>query len=183
MTTYGSMCSGYGGLDLAVEAAFGATPLWHAEVEPAASQIVAAHWPEVPNLGDITKVAWDEATRPDIICGGYPCQPFSTAGLRKGSNDDRHLWPHIADAVRVLRPRWVVLENVAGHITLGFERVLGDLAALGFDAEWATLRASDVGACHPRTRLFIVAANAQGQEQREPLLAMGQRPKPRCSLS
>ena len=162
MATYGSLCSGYGGLDLAMEAVFGATPIWHAEVEPAACTVLDAHWPGVPNLGDLTAVGWTTVPRPDVICGGFPCQPFSTAGRRQGTEDDRHLWPHIADALRVLRPRWAVFENVAGHVSLGLEGVLADLASLGFDAEWATVRASDVGAPHRRERLFIVAADGDG---------------------
>lgn len=85
------------------------------------------------------------------------CQPFSNAGHRKGTNDERHLWPHVHTAIRVLRPHLVVLENVTGHLGLGFDRVLADLTEIGYDAEWTTIRASDVGAPHHRERLFILA--------------------------
>lgn len=153
----GSLFSGYGGLDLAVEHIFNATSAWFVEFEEAPSKILAHHWPGVPNLGDVTKVNWSEVEQVDIITGGYPCQPFSRAGHRKGTNDERHLWPHVRDAIRVLRPRLVFLENVAGHLSLGFDRVLADLAAIGFDAQWTTLRASDIGAPHHRERLFILA--------------------------
>ena len=159
MLTYGSLCSGYGGLDLAVEHVFDARPMWHAEVDPHASKVLAAHWPDTPNLGDLTTVDWTTVPPVDVLCAGYPCQPFSHAGQRRGTNDDRHLWPHIADAVRVLRPRYLVCENVAGHLSMGFDSVLCDLADLGFHVEWGVLRASDVGACHRRTRLFFVAAD------------------------
>jgi len=159
----GSLFSGAGALDMAVEAVFGATTAWHCEVDPAASKVLAAHWPSVPNLGDITtigkhpKVGWDYVEPVDILCGGYPCQPFSAAGQRKGTADERHLWPYFAEAIRGLRPRFVVLENVAGHRSMGFDSVLADLAAIGYDAQWCSLRASDVGAPHRRERLFVVA--------------------------
>lgn len=153
----GSMFSGYGGLDLAVEAVTGATPEWFCEWDEAPSKILAHHWPRLPNHRDVTQVDWSTVEPVDIITGGYPCQPFSQAGKRKGPHDERHLWPYVLDAIRVLRPRFAVLENVAGHLTLGFDRVLADLAAIGFDAEWTTLRASDIGAPHHRERLFILA--------------------------
>ncbi|MCX5100244.1 DNA cytosine methyltransferase [Streptomyces sp. NBC_00439] len=153
----GSVCSGYGGLDMAVEAVFGGATAWVADVDPGASRILAHHLPQVPNLGDITTVDWTGVEPVDIYCGGYPCQPFSTAGRRKGTEDARHIWPHIAHSLRVLRPRLAVFENVAGHLSLGFDTVLSDLAALGFDADWCTLRASDIGAAHQRNRLFLLA--------------------------
>jgi DNA (cytosine-5)-methyltransferase 1 len=154
---YGSLCTGVGQLDRAVEAVFGAEMAWCAEVDKDACTVLARHFPGVPNLGDLTAVDWEHVEPVDLICAGYPCQPFSVAGKRKGKDDHRHLWPHIASAIGVLRPRLVVLENVAGHLRLGFDDVLGDLAELGFDAEWGTLRASDIGACHRRDRLFVVA--------------------------
>ncbi|MET9051005.1 DNA cytosine methyltransferase [Streptomyces bacillaris] len=153
----GSVCSGYRGLDMAVEAVFGGSTAWVADNDPGASRILAHHLPQVPNLGDITTVDWHQAEPVDIYCGGYPCQPFSTAGHRKGTQDARHIWPHIAHSLRVLRPRLAVFENVAGHLSLGFDTVLGDLARIGFDAQWCTLRASDIGAAHQRNRLFLLA--------------------------
>lgn len=153
----GSFCSGYGGLDLAVARVLDVEPAWFADPDPGAAAILAHHWPTVPNLGDITSVTWDDVTRVDIVTGGYPCQPFSVAGKRKGTSDARHLWPYIARALRVLRPRFAFFENVANHLRLGFDTVLADLAALGFDAEWVTVRASGVGAAHARRRLFVLA--------------------------
>ncbi|WP_314243426.1 DNA cytosine methyltransferase [Streptomyces kutzneri] len=161
----GSLCTGYGGLDMAVQHVFGGHLAWVADNDPGASRILAHHHPHVPNLGDITATDWTAVPPVDVVLGGYPCQPFSTAGQRKGTEDDRHIWPHIADALGVLRPRLAVFENVAGHLSLGFDTVLADLAALGFDARWGTVRASDVGAAHQRNRLFFYAwpADTSGQ--------------------
>ena len=157
----GSLFSGYGGLDMAVESVFpGAVPSWFCEWDDAPSRILAHHWPDVPNLRDVTTVDWSQVEPVDIITGGYPCQPFSAAGRRKGTDDERHLWPYVREAVRVLRPRYVVLENVAGHRSLGFDRVLGDMAEDGMHVRWTSVRASDVGAPHHRERLFIFATPA-----------------------
>lgn len=169
----GSLFSGTSALDMAVEQVTGAQPAWFCEWEDAPSKVLARHYPHVPNHRDVTRVDWATVEPVDIITGGYPCQPFSRAGLRKGTNDDRHLWPHILNAIRHLRPRYVFLENVAGHLSLGFGRVLSDLAAIGFDAEWTTVRASDIGAPHHRERLFIIAfpADSHGlglETQRQP---------------
>lgn len=145
--TVGSLFSGIGGLTVA----------WQSEIDPYCCRVLSKHWPHVPNLGDITLIDWSEVPRVDLICGGYPCQPFSVAGRRQGENDPRHLWPHMLDAIRVLRPRYALLENVPGHLALGFGRVLGDLAEIGYDTEWDCIPAAAVGAAHLRDRVFIVA--------------------------
>ena len=149
----GSLFTGYGGLDMAV----GGDLAWYSEIEPAACQVLTHNHPDVPNLGDITQVDWSQVEPVDIITGGYPCQPFSSAGSRKGKNDERHLWPYVRDAIYALRPRYAILENVSGHLTLGLADVLSDLAEIGFNAEWGTYRASDIGAPHRRERIFIIA--------------------------
>jgi DNA (cytosine-5)-methyltransferase 1 len=151
--------SGYGGLDIAVQSVLGGELAWYSEIEPAACKVLAAHHPGVPNLGDITAVDWADVELVDVLTGGYPCQPFSHAGKRKGTNDERHLWPYVRDAIRVLRPRLTVLENVRGHLTLGFDTVLADLAELGTSARWGVVRAADAGAPHGRARLFIVVTD------------------------
>src|SRR5690606_37807733 len=154
----GSLCTGYGGLDLAAETVLGPlTHVWHAEIDPHAAKVLAHHWPDVPNLGDLTAVDWGRVEPVDVLTAGYPCQPLSLAGRRAGMNDERWIWDGVYAAIRVLRPRIVLLENVAGHLSLGFGRVLGCLAAAGFDAEWGCFRASDVGAPHRRERVFIIA--------------------------
>jgi DNA (cytosine-5)-methyltransferase 1 len=152
----GSLCTGYGGLDMAVEAYFNAEMIWCAENDRYASQIITERFNK-PNLGDIKKIDWASVEPIDILTAGYPCQPFSTAGQRKGVNDERHIWPYINEAIRALRPRYVILENVRGHLTLGFKEVLSDLAKNGYDARWQIVRASDVGAPHQRARLFVIA--------------------------
>ena len=154
--TYGSLFSGIGGIDLGLDRA-GFTPLWQSEIDPYASRVLAKHWPHVPNLGAITTIDWSTVERPDLICGGYPCQPFSLNGHRRGGDDPRHLWPLMFDAIRALRPRFVLLENVAAHLRLGFDGVLTDLASIGFDAEWSVVSACSVGAPHLRRRLFCLA--------------------------
>ena len=159
----GSLFSGIGGLDLGLERA-GMTVAWQSEIDPYACRVLAKHWPDVPNLGDITTIEWSEVEPVDVICGGYPCQPFSLAGVRRGESDPRHLWPHFAKAIRVLRPRWALLENVPGHLSLGFGQVLGDLAELGFDADWDCIPAAAVGAPHLRYRVFVVA-HANGESE------------------
>jgi DNA (cytosine-5)-methyltransferase 1 len=152
----GSLCTGYGGLDLAVEAYFKAEMVWCAENDKYASKVIEERFNK-PNLNDIKTINWDEVEPIDILTAGYPCQPFSHAGQRKGTEDERHLWPYIIKAISKLRPKYVILENVRGHLSLGFKEVLGDLAQNGYDAKWRIVRASDVGAPHQRARLFIIA--------------------------
>ena len=163
----GSLFSGYGGLDLAAMQLFpGSSVAWHCEWDDAPSKILDFHWPTVPNYRDVTKVDFYPDPRVvgsiepiDILTGGYPCQPFSAAGKRKGADDERHLWPYVREAIRYLRPRFTLLENVAGHRSLGFDRVLGDLAEDGMYVQWTSLRASDIGAPHHRERLFILVTD------------------------
>ena len=141
---------------MAVEAYFGAETVWVSEIDKPASQLIKARINK-PNLGNLKIIDWANVEPIDIITAGYPCQPFSHAGLRKGADDERHLWPYIKTAISILRPRFVVLENVRGHFGLGFGDVLSDLAHIGYNARWTLVRASDVGAPHRRERLFIVA--------------------------
>lgn len=171
----GSLCSGYGGLELGLQAVVGGTVAWHAEYDDAPAAVLAHHWPQVPNLRDITTIDWTAVEPVDWLTAGWPCQPFSLAGKRKGSDDERHLWPYVAAAVGALRPRWFLGENVAGHVTLGLGAVLGDLAALGYDATWGVVRAADAGAPHRRERLFIVACDTDGMARPATLGRRGQR--------
>lgn len=152
----GSLCTGYGGLDLAVESYFNAEMVWCSEIDKYASKVIDARFNK-PNLGDLKTIDWARVEPIDIITAGYPCQPFSHAGQRKGTDDERHLWPYIIKAIGILRPKYVILENVRGHLSLGFKEVLSDLAKNGYDAKWRIVRASDIGAPHQRARLFIVA--------------------------
>lgn len=154
--TVGSLFSGIGGIDLGLERA-GMTVKWHSEIEPYACRVLKKHWPDVPNIGDITQVDWETVPYVDVIAGGYPCQPFSLAGRRNGENDPRHLWPYFQNAISRIRPRYALLENVRGHLSLGGLSVIGDLASIGYDAEWRIVSAASVGANHRRDRLIIVA--------------------------
>jgi DNA (cytosine-5)-methyltransferase 1 len=150
-----SLCTGYGGLDLAVEQFFNAQLLGCADIDKSANIAIEQRF-GVPNYGDI-KTLIGTNLEFDILTAGYPCQPFSHAGQRKGTDDPRHIWPYIAQIISHSRPRIVVLENVRGHLSLGFSEVLKDLAQIGYAAKWTIVRASDVGAPHQRARLFIIA--------------------------
>ena len=154
--TVGSLFSGIGGLDLGLERA-GMTVKWHSEIDPYACRVLKKHWPDVPNLGNIKEINWKEVEKVDVICGGYPCQPFSTAGKRNGEEDPRHLWPWVREAISELRPQYAILENVRGHLSLGGLSVIGELASIGYDAEWRVISAASVGANHKRDRIVIVA--------------------------
>lgn len=179
----GSLFSGYGGLDLAVEEFFGASTAWHCEFDKAPSKVLEYHWPGVPNIGDITAVDWATVEPVDIITGGSPCQDLSAAGARAGMTEGTrsNLWVQMREAIAILKPRFVVWENVrgaysakatssmescegcvgesgdAGTVLRALGRVLGDLFSLGYDAEWQAVRASDVGAPHGRYRVFVLA--------------------------
>jgi DNA (cytosine-5)-methyltransferase 1 len=152
----GSLCTGYGGLDMAVEEFFDAETVWTSDIDKYAS-IVIDQRIKKPNLGNIKAIDWQNIEPIDILTAGYPCQPFSHAGNRKGAEDERHIWPFIKEAIGNLRPRFVVLENVRGHLSLGFQEVLKDLAEVGYDARWQIVRAADIGAPHQRARLFVLA--------------------------
>jgi len=165
----GSLCTGYGGLDMAVKAHYGADVAWYSEVDKDCSQLLAHHWPTQSNLGDLTQISfntWGRMEAVDVLCAGFPCQPFSHAGKREGENDDRAIFAYIADAVSVLRPRIVVLENVAGILTLGGPGVIGTLTGLGYNLRWGVVRASDAGAPHRRARWFCVARSTDPGSER-----------------
>ena len=151
----GSLCTGYGGLDAAVQEVFGGELAWVADNDPGVQKILACRYPGVHNVGDITAADWSGADSVDLVCGGYPCQPDSDAGPRRGTEDERFIWPSIAEGLRKLQPGCVVFENVPGHLGRGFPHVLADLAWLGYHVRWVTVRASDIGAPHKRARVFI----------------------------
>lgn len=183
MTTIGSLFTGYGGLDMGVAMALDpdARVAWTSDVEKGPCRLADVRWPGTPNLGDITRINWDDVEPVDIICGGSPCQDLSLAGKRAGmaTGTRSGLWESMAAAVETIRPRLVVWENVLGALSarayspvesepgmLGDRaarpalraagRVAGDLAALGYDCRWAVVRASDAGAPHQRARFFLI---------------------------
>lgn len=162
----GSLCSGYGGLDIAVTTVLGGEMAWHCQYDPDdrhqyAAKVLTHHWPTTPNHGDITRIDWTTVEPVDILTAGFPCQDISNAGKRTGIEGEKSgIWGNVADAISHLRPRIIFLENVAAITVRGLDRVAGDLASLGFDAEWTCLRASDVGAPHRRERWFCLAWTA-----------------------
>lgn len=184
--TYGAICAGVGGLEMGVQSVLGGDLAWYSEFDPAPSKVMAHHHPDVPNIGDMTKVDWTTVEPVDVLAGGTPCQDLSHAGKRAGMTEGTrsNLWVQMREAVNVLRPKLVVWENVRGALSaeaasdlepcpgcLGdpgdgqpvlraLGRVLGDLAELGYDARWYGLRAADVGAAHGRFRVFLFAVPA-----------------------
>jgi DNA (cytosine-5)-methyltransferase 1 len=158
--TVGSLFSGIGGLDLGLERAEMRVK-WQVENNPYCIRVLEKHWPTVKRYGDIKQIKWSEVEPVDLICGGFPCQPVSVAGSRKGDKDDRWLWPKFLRAIREVRPRYALVENVPGLLSTDDGRlargVFGDLAEIGYDAEWNIVSAQNVGANHRRERVFIVA--------------------------
>lgn len=155
----GSLCTGYGGLDMAVAAVFGGKLVWCADNDRHVTVLLDSRYPDVPNLGDLTRIDWELAESADIIAAGFPCQDISYngrgAGIEKGARSG--IWKNIVECLRVLRPKLVVVENVAAIRKRGLDRVLGDLAELGYYAVWTSVRASEIGAPHRRERVFILA--------------------------
>lgn len=161
--------SGIGGFSLGLERAGMATAAL-CEIDPFCRRILNKHWPKTPVYHDIKQLTarrlhHDGIPSIDLICGGYPCQPFSIAGNQRGEADPRHLWPEMHRLIRELRPRWVVCENVAGHVELGLDTVLSDLGDAGYAPTPFVIPACAVGAPHRRDRVWIVA-HAAGFQQR-----------------
>lgn len=163
--THLSLFSGIGGIDLAAEAA-GFRTIAFVEQDRYCQAVLRKHWPDVPIFDDVRKVTVDVLkahgiTRVDLVSGGFPCQPFSVAGKRKGADDDRYLWPEMARVIREIRPRWVLGENVPGLLSIDSGRVFGgvvrDLAQMGYRVGWCVYGAGHVGAPHLRKRVFVVA--------------------------
>jgi DNA (cytosine-5)-methyltransferase 1 len=173
MMTIGSLFSGVGGLELGLEWAGFGPVLWQVEIDPFCRAVLAKHWPDAVRYEDVRTVGVATLAPVDLVCGGFPCQDISVAGKGAGLAGSRSgLWREFARIVKELRPRFVVIENVAALLGRGFGDVLRDLSSLGYDAEWSTLSAADVGAPHLRKRLFIVAYTVgdklRDEQQRQP---------------
>jgi len=159
--THGSLFSGIGGFDLAAQRV-GWKNIFQIEIEEKARKILQKHFPDTERYADIKDFDGRQyAGNIDIISGGFPCQPFSTAGKRKGSADDRAIWFEMFRVVSEIRPRWVVAENVSGLLTIeqgmAFERVCADLESEGYTVQSFIIPACAVGAPHRRNRVWIVA--------------------------
>lgn len=162
--THVGLCAGYGGIELGLQRAIPSLrTVALCEIEAFAianlvSKMEAGLMDSAPIWPDLKTFPWAAfRDRVDILTGGYPCQPFSAAGQRRGKDDPRHLWPYIADGIRLLRPRCCFFENVEGHISLGLSDVIEDLAGMGYRTTWGIFSASEVGAPHQRKRVFIMA--------------------------
>lgn len=163
----GSLFSGIGGFDLAARW-MGWETAWYSEIDPFCNAVMAHHFPEAKALGDITQIDWSQVERPDLLCGGFPCQDISSAGAKVGIGGARSgLWSEFARAIRDLRPGVVVVENVADLLVRGIGDVLRTLAGLGYDAEWAVLPAAAVGLPQRRFRTWIVAHPHGGRGARD----------------
>jgi DNA (cytosine-5)-methyltransferase 1 len=165
--TVGSLFSGIGGFDLGLERA-GMRVIWQVENNGFCRSVLRQRFPGVPCYDDIKAIDWDLFTEtPDLICGGFPCQPFSQAGKRRGTADDRYLWPEVVRCLDTLRPAWFLGENVPGLINMALDTVCTDLESLGYAVWPVCLPACAVDAPHRRDRLWIVAyARRQGQSCR-----------------
>jgi len=162
--TFGSLFAGIGGFDLGLERA-GMRCEWQVEIDPYARAVLAKHWPDVRRHEDVRTFPPQEGEwGVDVICGGFPCQDISVAGKGAGLAGARSgLWYEYARIIGELRPRYVIVENVAALLARGMGTVLGDLSTLGYDAEWHVIPASAVGAPHRRERVWIVA-HAHGRQ-------------------
>ncbi len=149
--------SGIGGFSLGLERA-GMRTVAFCEIDPYCQAVLRKHWPGVPIYDDVRSLSVGQIGSIDVICGGFPCQDISIAGRGAGINGERSgLWGEYARLIRELRPRYAIVENVTALLSRGLGRVLGDLAALGYDAEWHCIPASAIGAPHRRDRIWIVA--------------------------
>ena len=156
--------SGIGGFALAARWA-GIETVAFCEIEDFPKRVLQKNFPGIKIHGDIKELDGAEYEGIDIITGGYPCQPFSVAGNRKGSKDDRHLWPEMLRVITQSRPSWVLCENVYGHVSMGIDKVLFDLESEGYSARTVVVPACAVDAPHKRQRVWIVANSNKEQER------------------
>lgn len=170
--------SGIGGFSLGLERTGGFETVAFCEIEPFCRRVLAKHWPAVAQYDDVRTLTADrlraDGIAVDVICGGFPCQDISEAGLAAGIDGARSgLWREFARLIGDLRPRVVLVENVAALLGRGLGRVLGDLAAIGYDAEWHCLPAGYIGAPHERDRLWIIANSSEKPRLYEPNIREG----------
>lgn len=158
--THLDLCSGIGGFALAARAVWGDRHhlLAFCEIDPYCGSILAKHWPDTPLIQNIFDLDGTQFPRPDLLTAGFPCQPYSVAGKRKGARDDRDLWPQVFRVVQESRPRWCCFENVAGFLLMGFDRTKVDMESEGYEVgEPLVIPACAVDAPHRRDRVWIIA--------------------------
>jgi DNA (cytosine-5)-methyltransferase 1 len=162
--TVGSLFAGIGGFDLGLERA-GMRIIWQCDSDEFCRRVLARHWPDVPRYEDVRAID-AQAVPPNVLAGGFPCQDLSIAGRRAGLVGPKSgLWSEFLRAIRLLRPSYVLVENVPGLLTRGLGTVLGDLAACGYDAEWDCIPAAAIGALHLRARVWLLAYPAGGRHR------------------
>ena len=166
----GACFAGIGGIELGLEWTGGFRTVWQIENNPYARTVLEKHWPDAKRYGDICKVDSVELEPVDIITAGFPCQDISNAGKREGIKGERSgLFFELIRLAGKIRPRWILLENVAALLNRGLDTVLGTLAEIGYNAEWHCIPAASVGAPHIRDRVFILAhPSGNGWESRRP---------------
>lgn len=166
--THLDLFSGIGGFSIAAEK-HGFKTIGFSEINPYSSKILKNHWPTIQNFGDIRNITKGGKfsgliESVDLITGGFPCQPFSNAGERRGDSDERFLWPELLRVISEIRPRFAILENVPGLLTIDggrtFNRILSDICSIGYDCIWNLVPACAIGANHERDRLWIVLSNS-----------------------
>ena len=163
--TVGSLFAGIGGFDLGLERA-GMRVIWQSEIDPYACAVLRKHWPDVPNFGDIRRIMPNELEPVDVICGGFPCQPYSSAA-RGRNNREGQLWQEMLRLISWLGPTWVVGENVAAIDSVALERVAFDLESIGYTVQTFDIPACAVGLQHRRHRYWILGhSNSDGQSER-----------------
>lgn len=158
--------SGIGGFSVAVDAVWPKAKHTFCEIDQFCQQIIKKHWPHSKIYADIKKVKLKRGSA-DLITGGFPCQPFSQAGKRRGTQDDRHLWPEMLRIIREVRPTWVVGENVVGLISMALEQVCLDLEGEGYEVQPFIIPACAVNAPHRRDRVWIVAHDRYRDDERQ----------------
>ena len=164
MITIGSLFSGIGGLELGLERAGLGPVLWQCEIDPWCRKVLAHHWPDATRYSDVRDMVPPQV---DLICGGFPCVDISAAGRKEGiQGADSSLWFDMLNIVRMVRPRYVVVENVSALLVRGMDTVLSGLSESGYDALWDCISAEAIGAPHLRERLFLIAWKQR--EQWEP---------------
>lgn len=154
-----SLFAGIGGFDLGLERS-GMECVGQVEIDPYCQAVLAKHWPHVKRMGDIREVKGNEFGSVDLVCGGFPCQPFSSAGKRRGKADDRFLWPEMLRVIETIRPSWIIGENVAGLISLGLDEVLANLESKEYACRPFIIPACALNAPHRRDRVWIMARDS-----------------------